>query len=259
MKIKSLISNSVRYSAADWYNLIILGAILFLLENLYTLPGNPPGIDAYDMIVIIIIIVLWILESGYIFQIIAETIMGSNKPPKFKRIKEIFVHGLKENIVLFSYMSIPLIMVGLLILNTKIFLQILELNPTVIFSILESSKMFYFSLALILSACIYFWYLGVLLNMARHDGSIISGFNIKSIRLRLYNVGFRNLTFIYIFIVFIATILLVAFSSTIETIPLTIYQWNAGDIIIQFLIAPYIIILAFRMLGLIDKCPHVEI
>jgi hypothetical protein len=259
MKIKSIISNSVRYSAADWYNLIILGVILFLLENLYTLPGNPPGIDAYDLTVIIIIMILWILESGYIFQIIAETIMGSKKPPKFKRINEIFVHGLKENVVLLSYMSIPLIMVALIILNTKIFLQILELNPTVIFSILESSKVFYFTLALILSACIYFWYLGVLLNMARHNGSIVSGFNIKSIRQRLYKVGFRKLLFIYFFIVFIATILLVAFSSTIETIPLTIYQWNAGDVLIQLLIAPYIIILAFRMLGLIDLCPHVDV
>jgi hypothetical protein len=259
MKIISLISNSARYSAADWYNLIILGVILFLLENLYTLPGNPPGIDGYDLTVITIIIILWILESGYIFQVIAETIQGSKKPPKFKQIREIFLHGLKENIVLFSYMSIPLIIVAVIILNTKVFLQILELNPIVIFSILESSKMFYFSLALILSACIYFWYLGVLLNMAHNNGTIISGFKIKSVRFRLYKAGFKNLLFIYFFIVFIATILLVAFSSTIETIPMTIYQWNAGDILIQLLIAPYIIILAFRMLGLIDLSPNVKV
>lgn len=140
MKIKSLLSNSLRYSAADWYNLIILGVILFLLENLYTLPGNPPEIDIYDTTVFIIIGILWILESGYIVRIIEETIGGSKKPPKFKRIKKTFVHGLKENIIMFAYFSIPLIMSGLIILDSKIFLQLLELNPNIIFGYLQSSK-----------------------------------------------------------------------------------------------------------------------
>ncbi len=258
MKIKSLVSNSLRYSAADWYNLFILGVILFLLENLYTLPGNPPGIDLYDITVFIIIVFLWILESGYIVQIIEETVRGSNKPPKFKHIKKIFVHGLKENIVLVAYLSIPIIMVGLIILDFKIFLKILEMNPNVILFYLESSKMFYFAFAIILSAFIYFWYLGVLLNMARYKGNIRSGFDIEGIRLRMSESGIKNLLIVYFFIIFVATILLVAFSTTIETIPLNIYQWNVGDILIQLLIAPYTIILAFRMLGLLDIIPISE-
>jgi hypothetical protein len=255
MKIRNSISNSLRYSAADWYNLLILGVILFLLENLYSLPGNPPGIDIYDLTVIFIIVFLWILESGYIFRIIEETVKGSKKPPKFKRIKEIFVHGLKENIVLLIYLSIPLIIIGLVVLDFKIFLKIIEMNPNIILAYLESSKMIYFSLAIILSAFIYFWYMGVLLNMARYKGSISSGFNFKGISHRLSDAGIKNLILVYFFIIIVATILLVAFSSTIETIPLNIYVWNAGDILIQLFIAPYIIIFAFRMLGLLDQDP----
>jgi hypothetical protein len=255
MKVKSLISNSLRYSASDWYNLIILGIILFLLENLYILPGNPPGIDIYDTTVFFIIGILWILESGYIVQIIEETIGGSKKPPKFKCIKKTFVHGLKENITMFAYFSIPLIITGLIIVDSKIFLQLLELNPNIIFGYLHSSKTIYFALAIILSAFIYFWYLGVLINMGRNKGSMRSGFDLEGISLRLREAGIGNLLFVYFFIVFVATILIVAFSSTIETIPLNIYQFNVGDIIIQLLIAPYTIIFAFRMLGLLDYYP----
>ncbi len=257
MKIKNLLSNSLHYSAADWYNLLILGVILFLLENLYFLPGNPPGIDIYDTTVFIIIGILWILESGYFVQIIEETIEGSKKPPKFRQnFKKILLNGLKENISMILYFSIPLIIVGFIIVDSKAFLQLLELNPNIIFSYLNSSKNLFFVLALILSAFIYFWYLGVLINMGRNKGSMSSGFDFKEIRLRLLEAGLVNLLFVYFFIVFVASILLVAFSSTIETIPINIYQFNLGDLITQFLIAPYIIIFAFRMLGLLDYSPE---
>ena len=256
MKNRSLLSNSLRYSAADWYNLIILGLILFLLENLYILPGNPPGIDIYDTTIFIIIGILWILESGYLVQIIEETIEGSKKPPKFRHIKKIFLNGLKENISMIVYFSIPLLIVGLIIVDSKIFLQLLELNPNIIFSYLNSSKNLYFVSALILSAFIYFWYLGVLINMGRNKGSIRAGFHFIEIKLRLQEVGIGNLLFVYFLIIFVASILLAAFSATIETIPLNIYQFNIGDIITQFLIAPYTIIFSFRILGLLDYTPN---
>ena len=77
MKIKHLLNDSIHYAIADWYNILILGLILFLGENLYTLPGNPPGFDIYDLTVVIFIGFLWIIESGYIFKILEETVSGS--------------------------------------------------------------------------------------------------------------------------------------------------------------------------------------
>jgi len=147
-------------------------------------------------------------------------------------------------------------MTGLIILDSKIFLQLLELNPNIISGYLQSSKTLYSALALILSALIYFWYLGVLINMGHNKGNIRSGFDLKGISLRLREAGIGNLLVVYFFIVFVATILLVAFFSTIETIPLNIYQFNVGDILIQLLIALYTIIFAFRMLGLLDYYPE---
>lgn len=252
MTINNLIKNSLEYSASDWYNLIILGLILFLLENLYNLPGNPPGIDLYDLTVFLIIFLLWILESGYIFKIIEETVHGSKIPPKFRGIKTIFVHGLKENFTFIIYFLIPLIIVALIILDFKTFLKLLELNSDVIFGYLQSSKVFYFAAALVLSLLTYFWYLGVLINMACHNGSIRSGFKMDEILRKIKMMGIGNLSIVYLVIIFVATILVIAFSSSIETIPLTIYKINLGDVLIQLLIAPYTIIFSFRLLELLQ-------
>lgn len=252
MKINNLIWNSLEYSASDWYNLIVLGFVLFLLENLYNLPGNPPGIDLYDLTVFLIIFILWILESGYIFKIIEETVRGSKRPPKFRGIRTILIHGLKENLVFIIYFLTPLIIVGLIVLDVKTFLKLLELNPDVIFRYLQSSKIIYFAIAFVLSFLTYFWYLGVLINMACHSGSIHSGFKIEEIKNRMVKIGLGNLTVVYFVIIFIATILAVAFSSSIETLPLTVYKINMGDVLIQFLVAPYTIIFSFRFLGLLQ-------
>jgi len=252
MKIKHLLNDSIHYAIADWYNILILGLILFLGENLYTLPGNPPGFDIYDLTVVIFIGFLWIIESGYIFKILEETVSGSIKSPKFNKIKSILSHGVNENIVMFLYLSIPLIIVGSVILNGKIFLEILEMNPNIILFYLASSKMIYFAIALISSAFIYFWDLGVLLNMAHFDGTINSGFEFNKIRIRLKNAGLKNLFFVYFCIILITIILVITFS-TYDIIPIYIYKWNIIDIIVQFFIGPVIIISSFRMLGLLDQ------
>ena len=110
MKLPSSIIDSSRYATADWYNLIILGIIIFLLINLFALPGNAPGIDLYDITVLTIITLLWFLESGYIFPILEETTHGSKNPPKFSKIKEILTHGIKENIIFSINMAVPLIL-----------------------------------------------------------------------------------------------------------------------------------------------------
>ena len=153
---------------------------------------------------------------------------------------------------MFLYLSIPLIIVGSVILNGKIFLEILEMNPNIILFYLASSKMIYFAIALISSAFIYFWYLGVLLNMAHFDGTINSGFEFNKIRIRLKNAGLKNLFFVYFCIILITIILVITFS-TYDIIPIYIYKWNIIDIIVQFFIGPVIIISSFRMLGLLDQ------
>ena len=94
------------------------------------------------------------------------------------------VHGLKENLVLFTYLLLPIILIGLAILNVKVLMKVLELNPDVIMYYLHSARTFYFVAVLGMFAIIYFWYMGVLLNMAHYKGSIYSGFDLKGVKKR---------------------------------------------------------------------------
>ena len=252
MKILLNLKNAVYYALNGWYNLLFLGLILFLAENMYTLPGNPEGFDLYDFSVLLIIGFLWIMESGYIFQILESTVHGSDKSPKFIRFKSLMVHGLKENLVLFTYLLFPIILIGLAILNVKVLMKVLELNPDVIMYYLHSTRTFYFVTVLGMFALIYFWYMGVLLNMAHYKGSINSGFDLKEVKQRFKNAGIKNLTALYIFIG-AASLLLVCTFLTYSMVPVYIYKWDVVDILTQFIIGPLMIISGVRMLGLLDQ------
>jgi hypothetical protein len=83
MKILVNLEDALNYALNGWYNLLFLGLILFLAENMYTLPGNPPCFDLYDLSVLLIIGFLWIMESGYIFKLLESTVHGSDKSPNF--------------------------------------------------------------------------------------------------------------------------------------------------------------------------------
>jgi hypothetical protein len=252
MKILINLKDGLNYALKGWYNLLFLGLILFLAENMYTLPGNPPGFDLYDLSVLLIIGFLWIMESGYIFKLLESTVHGSDKSPHFIGFKSMLIHGLKENLVLFTYLLLPLVLMGLAILNGKILMKVLELNPDVIMYYLNSSRMLYFIIVFGMFAIIYFWYMGVLLNMAHFKGSIHSGFDFKGIKQRFKNSGIKNLSVVYI-LIGLASLILVCTFLTYSFVPVYIYKWDLVDILTQFLIGPLMIISGVRMLGLLDQ------
>lgn len=247
------ILDSLHYALINWYNLLILGIIFFLSVNLESLPGNPVGLDLYDISVMIIIILLWFLESGYIFQIVEETIQGSKKPPKFNNIREILVHGINENIVFFIYMLIPIFFLLLTAIDFKTYLKIANAQPDIILQYLNSFQTPYILLAIISALILYYFYMAALLNMAHNQGTIISGFHLKKIKSRLHEIGYINLLIVNLLFFIVGIILLSTLTTELELIPYHIYTWQIGDIITELLITPYITIFAFRMLGLLDQ------
>ena len=252
MKTRVNLKDALNYALNGWYNLLFLGLILFLAENMYNLPGNPPGFDLYDLSVLLIIVLLWIMESGYIFLILESTVHGSNKSPKFIGFKSIIVHGVKENLVLFTYLLLPMALILVAILDGKILMKVLELNPEVIMYYLRSARMLYFLAVIVIFAVIYFWYMGVLLNMAHYRGTVHSGFDFKGIKQRFKNSGIKNLSFIYFFLA-VASLILVLTFLTYSFVPVYIFRWDLVDILTQFLIGPLLIISGVRMLGLLDQ------
>ncbi len=271
MKFKSLIIDSIRFTAADWYNVLILGLTLFLIENLDTLPGNPPGIDLYDLTFWIIIGFLILIEAGYLYRIIDETINGSTHPPRINKLHELFVHGFKEISVFFVYFSIPIIILGLAAFDFRHYLDPLYLNPHILtyyliddiiffhlFPLITSYqfdlRIIFFSLVILLIMFIYFIYLCALLNMVHNNGTIRSGFDFNGLYQRLSEAGVKNLIVVFLLLALVISLLGVDFfSGTFEFIPIVLYDWNILDIIIQLLLIPFLFTLTIRLLGLIGR------
>jgi len=271
MKFKSLIIDSIRFTSADWYNVIILGVTLFLMENIDSLPGNPIGLDLYDVTVWIIIGFLVLMEAGYLYRIIHETVNGSIYPPKLNKLIKMFYHGFKEVTVFFIYFSIPLIILIIAAFDFRHYLDVIYINPHILtyylindiissylIPHLTSNQLdlyiIFFSAVIILIMIIYFIYLCALLNMANNNGTIRSGFDIRGLYQKLMNVGIINLLVVFFFLGLTISILGADFfSSTFEFIPLNIYDWNIIDIIIQLLLVPFLLTFSIRLLGLIGK------
>ncbi len=272
IKFKSLIIDSIRFASADWYNVIILGLTLFLMENLHYLHSNPPSINLFDITFLIIIGFLIIMEAGYLYRIIHETVNGSINPPKLNKLIEMFHHGIKEVTVFFTYFSIPIIILILAAYDFRHYADTIYINPHILTYYLINDIIFshliphflsnhvidtyivFFSTEIILIILIYFIFLCALLNMANNDGTIRSGLDIKGLFQVIKKVGLLNLIVVFIFLGLVISLLGADFfSSTFEFIPLNIYGWNIIDIFIQLLLVPYLLTLTVRLLGLIGR------
>lgn len=218
MNFKSLIMDSIRFASADWYNVVILGLTLFLMENLDSLPYNPLGLDLYDIIFLIIIGFLILMEAGYLYRIIHETVNGSIYPPKLNKLIEMFHHGIKEVTVFFIYFSIPIIILIIGAFDFRHYLDVIYVNPHILtyylindiinshliphllFNHVIDVYIIFFVLEILLIIFIYFMFLSALLNMAYNNGTIRSGFDIKGLYQRLMNVGILNLLVVFFFL-----------------------------------------------------------
>jgi hypothetical protein len=272
IKFKSLIIDSIRFSSADWYNVIILGLTLFLMENLDYLHNNPPSINLYDITFLIIIGFLILMEAGYLSRIIHETVKGSIYPPKLNKLIEMFHHGIKDVTVFFIYFSIPLIILIIEAFDFRHYVDAIFINPHILTYYLIDDILFshiiphllsnhvidiyivFFSIEIILIIFVYFIFLCALLNMANNNGTIRSGLDIKGLYQILMNVGVLNLVVVFLFLSLVISILGVDFfSSSFEFIPINIYGWNIIDIFIQLLLVPYLLTFTVRLLGLIGR------
>lgn len=272
MKFVVLIKDAFRYAAADWYNVLILGVVIFLAENLDHLPGNSPGLGVYDSIVYIIIFFLICMEAGYFHRIIKETVNGSVDPPRLNKLQSLFSHGFKEVLVFFIYFSIPIIILALAAFEFQPYMHAIFLNPQIFAHYIISDMVYYYLipsmtpaqfdaefvlyilLVLITAIIVYFIFLAALLNMAHHHGTIRSGLDIPSIYQRLKNVGVKKLLVVYILLATVTLLLGVELFYDIPFIPI-IYQFDVVDLLVQLFILPYLLIFTIRLLGLIGKTP----
>lgn len=236
-----MLTDAMRYSVSKWYNILILGLILFLTDHI--IDFNVPSMigDMGDVLIVIIIIVLSFLEIGYGFRIVEETVQGSSKPPSFHHPLNLIGHGIRESVILLIYFIFPLILVVVGISEFETMFS-LDFSP-----IIFEYALF---IAIILFVCFNILFQGAVLNMAHHEGSLRSGFNLIMVFRKIRQVGLKNMLMISVITIVVIYILKQAIFDTLHGLPYL--GTTVGDVLSTVLIAPFLILFTTRLLGLID-------
>lgn len=241
MLIKELFLDASEYAASDWKKFIFLGIIFVAIDLLdrQTAKNIMPDIIWYLLIVLIII--LFFVSTGYLFRIIETSVDGSDKLPPFNNLLQLFKHGVKDSTVFFIYMFIPL---TLLVFSTGLILLYFE----------DQSSM-KFSLELILIAIILGIFLlillqGAILNMAHNNGKFRAAFDFKSLMDKIRDVGIKK----FLIVCFLTALIILI----VEPFILEDIRGSAdsiGGTIIEMIAAPYLAILTSRFLGIMGRYP----
>jgi len=230
MNLKEMLVNSFWYSVSDWKKLIILGILLVLLDSEGGFSGSWV-LNGLNILIFIVILILGVLEAGYIFRVLEESVEGSKKLPKFNRFHEMAVHGLKELIIVTIYFAVPLFLVIMLLWSTKASADVTITG---------------FLILLILLGIIYILFPAVMLNMAHNHGTVRSGLDFRAILRKIRYLGFKDLVVVYTGMFMVLGIVKLVLTDNLSTLPLV------GDLISQLLIAPFVLLFTTRMLGLMD-------
>ncbi|WP_321423267.1 DUF4013 domain-containing protein [uncultured Methanobacterium sp.] len=240
MEFKAMLTDAMRYSVSKWYNILILGLILFLTDHIidFNVPSMIGGMG--DVLIVIIIIILSFLEIGYGFRIVEETVQGSSKPPNFHHPLSLIGHGVRESVILLIYFIFPLILIVIGISEFETMFN-LDFSPMLDYALF---------IAIMLFVCFNILFQGAVLNMAHHEGSLRSGFNMIMVFRKIRQVGLKNMLMISFITVAVIYILQQAIFDTLHGLPFV--GTTVGDVLSTVLIAPFLILFTTRLLGLID-------
>ena len=197
LSIKEIFLNSFKYTISDWVAIVILGIILTFLSILNNFNRD------INIIMWVAITILSLIEMGYSFKIIEQTLQGSTKPPIFRNFKELIIHGIKDTIVYAFYFTLMLIVSFLLI--------------SMIHSIPESS-LIGIILAIIVIGFIFLLLFVSLINLAKHDGKLRYAFHFRELYSLLKRIGIGRIIIVYILAMLIEYLLIKTFI-TGENIP----------------------------------------
>ena len=238
--MKGKISNALRYTASDWYNVLILGIILFLVDHIVDL-NAPSLIEGYDILILILVVFLSFIEVGYGFRIVEETVQGSSKPPSFHNPLDLLWHGVKESVILLLYFIVPLILVVMGISEFEYLLN-LDLGSIIMRYALLFAIIFFLAFNIMFQAAV--------LNMAHHQGRITSAFNFPMVFRKIRLVGLKNMVLVSLITIAVLYIIKQVVFDTLHELPYL--GPSLGDVISTVLIAPFLMIFTTRLVGLID-------
>ncbi len=237
--LKELFLEASKYAASDWKKFIFLGIIFVAIDLLDHQTAETIMPDYVWYLLIVLIIILFFISTGYLFRIIETSIDGSDQLPPFNNLLQLFKHGVKDSTVVFIYMFIPLM---LLVVSTGLILIYFGDNGSIKFP-LEIIL-----ISIILGIFLFTLLQGAILNMAHNNGKFRAAFDFKSLIGKIRDVGLKK----FLIVCFLtALIFLIVEPFILEDIHGS--ADSVGGTIIEMIAAPYLAILTSRFLGIMGR------
>jgi hypothetical protein len=239
LKLKDLLRDSLKYPLSDIKMILLLGIVLLLAnvieDHISDFSYNPFLLS----LGIILVFFLGMLEAGYIFKVVEQSVEGSTRLPKFTGLWSLFIHGIKETTVSLTYylLTVVVILIGGFYMNSTVTYAFWEQNLGM--GLIIAGVLLIFPMTFLL--------LPAILNMAHHNGKLSSAYNFKQINAKMRSVGIKKLLIPYLVTWIILGSFYLYFAPEVKAIPLI------GSILSQMIITPYLIIFTGRTLGLVDK------
>jgi len=242
--LKIILKDAASYALSDWRNFLILGLILLLADHAMDLYSASTGNSVLDILILAsivgVVILLSFIEIGYGFRIVEETVEGSTRPPSFHHPLNLFVHGIKESLILIVYFMLPFLLVVL---------GLSELGDLLDFDSQWGMALLILGMLLFL-VCFNILMQGAILTMAHHHGSLRWGFNMPQVFKKIRMVGLRNMFMVTIITGVVLYLIRQILFDALHEIPYL--GSTVGELIGTVLIAPFLLIVTTRLLGLID-------
>lgn len=239
MLIKELFLEASKYAASDWKKFIFLGIMFVAIDLLDHQTVETLMPDYIWYVLIVLIIILFFISTGYLFRIIETSIDGSDQLPPFNNLVQLFKHGVKDSAVVFIYMFIPLM---LLVVSTGLILIYFGDNGSIKFP-LEIIL-----ISIVLGIFLFILLQGAILNMGHNNGKFRAAFDFKSIVGKIRDVGLKK----FLMVCFLtALIFLIVEPFILEDIRGS--ADSVGGTIIEMIAAPYLAILTSRFLGIMGR------
>jgi len=258
MEIRTITKDSLRYPFSNWKKVLILGIIILFSG----ISGIVVLLDFKNVTLISFLIILGVvigfLVNGYLFKVLKSSLKGTEELPKFNNWIDMFVNGIKINIISIFY-NIPTILI-LLIFSGLSFTSDLVTNGTSQFSIdsiivftgidvLSVSTKGWAVIAILYMTVIYPISLMATANMAQNSNKLNAAFHFREIFHKISNIGWGNLIQWYIVIGVIYYIILLVVEFGISSI--TGFQPSIiATLIYSLILTPYLAIYIYRSLAL---------
>jgi len=265
MNIREILYESAQYPFYGIKQFILLGFIILITVSVFGYYGvlssflySIVGVNYWFVVGALILVasVLLLLEAGYAFRMVQNSINSVEVPPKFDNFSIMFRHGINETILISIYFSVPLLILYYILNYTLTPMPLIILFHMMDYlfsgwtgfmsSIPNQILVFVVTLVVILGFLLDMIFTVAIPHMASKGGTFREAFNFNEIFLKIRIIGFKRMLIAYFFVLLVIVVM---------GGPLLIKElskWNVvGFILAEGLIAPYIIMLDSRFIALL--------